>query len=222
MTNLWEKVQTILQENEIPDRHTFFQLKNFVIGKECTVQGQLWQAIREMKARKESVEALELQIENAEDELELIDIKIERIQTLNQTDPFVARESVILKRKAEREKRTLITSIEKVKSKIKFLMEEIRFFVGAFDNLSKTQSVKPIDDIHAQKEYWNEKLQEELNIRLILKNPIDSSFVQTVLSLDDDAPVKVDMMEMLKGVQKKMIEQRDQARSLEAERKRIK
>ena len=40
-TELIEKVETILNKVDLPDRHTFFQLEKFVIGKEPTVQAQL-------------------------------------------------------------------------------------------------------------------------------------------------------------------------------------
>lgn len=221
MSNLWEKVDTILEKIEIPERHTFFQLKNFIVGKECTVQGQLWQIIRELKARKESIESLELQIEDAEDELELIDIRIERIQNDNKstTDCFILRENAIIRKKTDRDRRRLIASIEKIKVKIKYLMEEINFFVGAYETLAKVQTVKPVDDIPSQKEYWNEKLYEELNLRLLLKNTLDANLVQTILSLDDDAPVKNHVIGMLKEVQQKAIEHRDQLRITAAEKR---
>ena len=77
-TELIEKVHTILNKASLPDRHTFFQLEKFVIGKEPTAQSQLWQIIREMQARIETVDSYRKQLEDAEDTLELFDIKIER------------------------------------------------------------------------------------------------------------------------------------------------
>lgn len=216
MTEVWEKVESILQKTELPERHTYFQLKNFIVGKEYTVQGQLWQVLREIKARKESVESLELQIEDAEDGLGLIDIKIERIvlaQTLA-VDSLDQKELVISLRKTERERRGLVASIEKVKRKIRYLMEEITYFLGAYETLSKVEEVKPIDDIKAQKEYWNEKLLEELNLRLLLKNHLDPNLIQTILSLDNDAPVKISVMKILERGQEYLLAERDQRRSI--------
>ena len=215
MSDILEKVDSILGSVELPERHTFFQLKNFVIGKEYTVQGQLWQIVRELRSRRDSVESLQLQLEDSEDNLELIDIGIESYKEpdgFGFDSPRTAlriREMKVLIRKKEREKRSLLKAMEKLKSKIKYLTEEIQYLVGAFVTLSKVQEAKPLDDITAQKEYWNEKLSEELNLRLLLKTHIDTDFVRTILSLDEDAPVKQSMLAILKKIQQNSIEERN-------------
>ena len=65
---------------------SFFQIEKFIIGKEVTAQAQLWSIVRELQSRKETVENLELDLENAEDNLELFDIKIEKIEKLIRMD----------------------------------------------------------------------------------------------------------------------------------------
>lgn len=217
-----EKVDSILGSVEMPERHTYFQLKNFVIGKECTVQGQLWQVVKEIRARKDSAEALKTQIADLQDNLELVDIRIEqlRLPENNELDIPVAnqllrdRERGVLIRKAQREKESTEKSIGKLEEKVKYLFEEITYFVNAFDTLSKVEAMKPLDDINAQKQYWNEKLTEELNLRLILNRPLDSDFVKTIMSLDDDAPVKKQMVAMIQRLQQQFVEERDRNRSL--------
>lgn len=215
MSDILQKVDSILGSVEIPERHTFFQLKNFVIGKEYTVQGQLWQIIRELRSRRDSIESLELQLEDSEDNLELIDIGIEAYKTpdflgVDSTRiELQMREINVHVRKKEREKRSLLKAMEKIKSKIKYLTEESQYLIGAFVTLSKVQEVKPLDDITAQKEYWNEKLSEELNLRLLLKTHIDTDFVRTILSLDEDSPVKQSMLAILKKIQQNSIEERN-------------
>ena len=68
--------------------------------------------------------------------------------------------------------------------------------------------VKSLDDESAQKEYWNERLLEEFNLRIILKRPLDPDFVKTVMSLHDDAAVKKHVTAALENVQQQMIAQR--------------
>lgn len=80
--NIIKKASDILNKFETPDRHSFFQIEKFIIGKEVTVQAQLWSIVRELQSRKETIENLELDLENAEDNLELFDIKIEKIDKL--------------------------------------------------------------------------------------------------------------------------------------------
>jgi hypothetical protein len=217
-SELLQKVDAILDQTEIPERHTFFQIKNFIIGKEYTVQGQLWQVVRELKARKESLDALELQIADAEDNVELIDIDIEDLNSELEIHSdgkalLRIRRREIRTRKLEREKAALLKNVQSLKNKVKYLLEEVTYLVGAFETLSRVEQIKAIDDVGAQKQYWNEKLATHLNLKLLLKNPLDADFVNTILALDDDAPVKQHMLGMLDRVQKLMIEERDRQRA---------
>lgn len=64
--------------------------------------------------------------------------------------------------------------------------------------------MKPLDDIEAQQQYWNEKFTEELNLRLLLKQPIDVDFVRTIMSLDDQSSIKQQMTTILQKIQRQM------------------
>lgn len=218
------KTDEILERSELPDRHSYFQIKKFIIGKECTVQGQLWQIVRELKARKETVESLTKQLEDAADNMELMDIQIERQDRIingklsnsvfeHQTspDPLNIKEAEINKRKLEREKKHLEESTEKVKQKIKFTQEESAYFLSAFEELEKIEKLKPMDDSEAQAEYWNEKLLEEFNLRILLRKPLDPELVKTIMALNDNSPVKKHLSVMLQKVQHSMIENNEKA-----------
>ena len=76
-TEIMERINKIL-ENELSERHSYFQLKYFIIGKEPTLQGKMWQCIRELGSRKDSLNAIEIQNHELNDKKELIDIKIEK------------------------------------------------------------------------------------------------------------------------------------------------
>jgi hypothetical protein len=215
-TELIEKVETILNKVDLPDRHTFFQLEKFVIGKEPTVQAQLWQIVREMQARIETVDSFRKQLEDAEDTLELFDIKIEkrsraiREKSKNQTpySDLNLQEHEINIRKLQREKESLILSARKVNKKLKSILEELAFLVMAYDKIVEMHGeIKPIDDEKAQKEMWNEKLLEEFNLRVILQRPLEPEFVRTVLCLGDDSPVKQHVVGLVENIQKKMLSQ---------------
>jgi len=218
------KTDEILERSELPDRHSYFQIKKFIIGKECTVQGQLWQIVRELKARKETVESLTKQLEDAADNMDLMDIQIERQDRIingklsnsvfeHQTslDPLNIKEAEINKRKLEREKKHLEESTEKVKQKIKFTQEESAYFLSAFEELEKIEKLKPMDDSEAQAEYWNEKLLEEFNLRILLRKPLDPELVKTIMALNDNSPVKKHLSVMLQKVQHSMIENNEKA-----------
>lgn len=214
---LFDKVQTLLAKAEMPERHTFFQMKNFIVGKECTVQGQLWQITRELRARQDSILALHDQLEDAADNVALLEITVERLRAPADEDELQGRERQIKIRKVERERASLERTIQTLKNKSKYLLEEMAYLFTAHETLNKIQAMKPLDDVDAQKEYWNEKLTEELNLRLLLRHPLDCDFVKTILALEDTSPVKKQMVEILGKVQANMIAERDRQLSLKAD-----
>lgn len=215
-TELIEKVETILNKVDLPDRHTFFQLEKFVIGKEPTVQAQLWQIVREMQARLETIDSYRKQLEDAEDTLELFDLKIERQNRAMREESKAEttysdlnlQEYEINIRKLQREKDSLILSARKVTKKLKCILEELAFLTMAYENIVKNHGeIKQLDDEAAQKEMWNEKLLEEFNLRVILQRPLEPEFVRTVLCLGDDSPVKQHVVKLVENIQKKMLTQ---------------
>lgn len=215
-TELIQKVESVLNKVDLPDRHTFFQLEKFVIGKEPTAQSQLWQIVREMQARLETVDSYRKQLEDAEDTLELFDIKIERHNRnlrlqceFPQSDHDLnLQECEINIRKLQRDKDSLILSAIKVKKKLKCVLEELAFLMAGYEKIVANHGeAKSLDDDEAQREMWNEKLLEEFNLRVVLQRPLEPEFVRTVLCLGDDAPVKQHVIKMLENIQKKMLTQ---------------
>jgi hypothetical protein len=214
MENLLEKVDKILDKANLPERHTFYQIQKFIIGKEPTGQAQLWAIVRELQARRDSVEAIKKDLRDAEDNLELLDLKIERLNRQIREDaksegPFTdlnIQEHEINIRKLQREKEALVAAARKVNKKLKSILEEMDFLAKGFELvLSQVGEMKPIDDEEAQKEMWNEKLLEEFNLRVILQRPLDPEFIKTVMCLHDEAVVKKHVVNLVENIQKKMI-----------------
>lgn len=229
-----DKVNTLLAQVDLPERHTFFQMKNFIVGKEPTLQAQLWQVVKELRARSDSFRALQLQLDDQKDELELAEINyevarempeepeekdnfgIDQPKSVAEIDRHKRRRRIMI-RKALRHVEAIRDNLKKLETKIKYLLEEVTYLVGAYETLSKVEPIKPLDDVAAQKQYWNEKFAEELNLRLLLKNPLDSEFVRTVLALDDDAPVKKQMVAIIQRIQDDMIARRDRDRAAQVQ-----
>jgi hypothetical protein len=208
------KVDEILKKANIPDRHTFFQIEKFIIGKEPTAQAQLWAIARELQARKETIDNFDKELKDVEDNLELMDLKIERIDrtikkeaSSNSEDTDLnIKECEINIRKLQREKSCLIQSACKVKKKYDGILEEINYLVSGYEKItSQYEEMKKIDDEQAQKEMWNEKLLEEFNLRVIFNRPFDTDFIKTVMCLNDDAPVKKHVIALIENIQKRMI-----------------
>lgn len=216
-TELLAKVHEILHLANMPDRHTFFQIEKFIIGKEPTAQSQLWAIVRELQARVDTIEQFQKDLRDAEDDLELFDIKIERLDRAlkseaGNNDPNTdlnIKEFEINIRKLQRDKETLISSARKLNNKLKNVLEEINYLVGGYEKIvANYEAIKPLDDEQAQKDMWNEKLLEEFNLRVILQRPLDPEFVKTVMCLHDDAPVKKQVVTLVENIQKKMIAER--------------
>jgi SMC interacting uncharacterized protein involved in chromosome segregation len=222
-TQLIQRANDILREHDLPDRHSYFQIEKFIIGKEVTAHAQLWQVVRELDSRIGTVEALQADIEDAEDQLELFEIEIEtlNLQIRKLTDTSIsedmdwyAEESHKLKirsheiniRKMERKKNSLAKSARKVAHKMKSVMEEMNCLIAAYDKIKGViGECKEFDDRESQREMWNEKFLEEFNLRALLQRPLDTDFVKSIMALDDDAPVKMHTTELLANIQGKML-----------------
>lgn len=216
-TELIKKINTILEKANLPDRHTFFQIEKFIIGKEPTVQSQLWAIIRELQARVETVEQFEKDLKDSEDNIELFDIKIERLdiaikEESQKNDAYSdlnIKEYEINIRRLLRDKQSLILAAQKVNKKLRSTLEEMGYLLAGYEKtVANYGDLKPLDDEQAQKEMWNEKLLEEFNLRLILQRPLDPEFIRTVLCLHDEAPVKRQVINLVENIQKQMIAER--------------
>jgi hypothetical protein len=85
-------------------------------------------------------------------------------------------------------------------------MEEMAVLVCAHEAIvAQIGEMKPMDDEEAQREMWNEKLLEELNLRVILQRPIDSELVRTIMCLPEDVQVKKTMTQLLESRQQQML-----------------
>lgn len=201
---LHEEIERIAN-NDLKDRHSYFQLQFFLIGKEPTNQAKLWRCIRELKTRKESIDSLKLEIDDVNDDIALINIEIQE-NTPKQED---GEKSAILFRKIKRKKDGQIARLNSLKSRLESIEEECAFIVDAFNSLSRHEALKPYDDINAQKQYWNEKLGQEFNLRLLLGMPPDLELMKTILALNSDAEVKKDALQIIDQIQQRLDQQRN-------------
>ncbi len=196
-------------------RHSYFQLKYFVLGKEPTHQGRLWKCLRELSCKKESLDSLTFQMEDAKDNLELLKIQREKDVIFGS---YNQEEEIIKERQFNRQQTIMTKSIDKMESQIKFLWQEIKFFIQAYEDLSKFEPMKDYDDINAQKEFWNEKISEDINLRILLQQPFDIELAKTALSLNEDSSVRIYLEQRLEEIQAKL---KTQIKEIDGETKDI-
>jgi len=104
-----------LLRHEVVERHSFYQLNQFLLGGEPTVQAKMWQALRELKTRQQSLNSLKLEIEDLKDSQELLSIQRERLKGEDLDNavlpefgtPVAAREKEMLKRERDIELRRI-------------------------------------------------------------------------------------------------------------------
>jgi hypothetical protein len=209
-------------EVDVVARHSYFQLKYFVIGKEPTHQARLWQCLREIKARKESLRSINWEIEDSEDSIELLNIDIQEREirqknvqnsiTYEKKQDRAARREEIELKKQKRQALAGAEGLDQLRMRKNWLVEEATFFLESYQNLEELESLKPFDDFDSQKEYWGKKLADQLQLKLLLQSPLDTELVMTILALPDDIPVKQDMVRRLDSVQAQVEKLKEQCK----------
>jgi len=194
----FEQALDAIIAHDLKDRHSYFQLQYFIIGKEPTIQAKLWRCVRELKTRKETIAAIKLEIDDINDDLELINIKIQDMSVISTL------RDEIKKRKLARKKTGLSNRLENLNDRLKNISEEAEFLIRAYQALEKKESIKPYDDLNSQKQYWDEKLGQEFNLRMLLGMPMDLELIKTILALSSDSPVKDDAKGLLNVMQERI------------------
>ncbi len=189
-------------KNEVIQRHSYFQLKYFVIGKEPTTQSKMWQCLRELKTRRESLESIDLEVEETKDKIELLDIAVKKLENEQErvrqspvdicdtTTELYHKECAVKIRQIGRQKKAAESNLLQLSERQKWLEQEARFFLESFKNLAKTEALKPFDDLEAQKQYWTEKLSQKLNLKMLTHNQLDTELIETIVALPDEMPIK--------------------------------
>ncbi len=205
--DIFEKINE-LSAKAPENRHSYFQLKYFILGKEPTTQAQLWQCLTQLQGKKETIDAIAFQIEDTKDDIELLNIEKEELQiqvcpTIKNADQ---RKLAIQLRKIERKIKSLIDHVNKLDKKLEFEVQEARFYIQAFEALEKKEPLKDFDDFDAQKEYWEATIAEDLNLRLILRQPLPVDTVKTALNLHEGSPTKQQLTKLLENFSKLQVE----------------
>lgn len=200
MNNIYENALNLVEKYNLPNRHTFYQLKHFVIGKELTIQSKLQKCLKEIDARKESLRDMILGIEEANDDIKLIDLKIKSIEKKKIKSYLNKEFKKINLNKLNRKKQNLINNISSIEKKKNDCEEEIKFIMAMFYEIEKLEQVKPYDDLQSNIEFWNENFSQELKLRILLQKPLDIELVKCILSLNNNAPIKKELIQMIESL----------------------
>lgn len=205
-SELYEEAINLISKNEVSNRHTFFQLKHFVLGKEVTTQSKMQKCLKETEARVESVNNMILSMDETNDDIKLIELKILSLQKKKPKNDINKQYKQIQIRKLERKKALLFNSLQNTRKKLKETEEEVAFFVNAFKQLEKIEPLKRYDDPESNQNFWNENFGQELQLRLLLQKPLDLELVKCILALDKESPIRTEVVKMLEQLQNKALE----------------
>lgn len=184
-----------------PDRNTFFQFNFFNLGKEPTIQGKIHACLNELKGRRDSLRAMELELTNAGDQIELLGLEKKRVEA-----KFPEEEWDIRRRMIDRKIVGTQDQILKLREKQAAIEEEVQFFLSAFKQLAAKEAPRPWDDFDVQLQYWNARYAQEMRTRIIMGLPPDLNTVKCVMQLPDSAPIKAELLQVIREREKKLLE----------------
>ena len=83
-------------------------------------------------------------------------------------------------------------------------LQEARFYVEAFEGLEKVEKLKDFDDYDAQTEYWEAKISEEINLRILTRQPLSVDLLKTALCMHESSSIKKEMLNLLEHYKKEI------------------
>ena len=209
--DIYAEICDMLDQKEVSNRHSYFQMKYFIVMKEPTHQARLWRCLREIEARKQALDAMKLEIEDTRDHQELLQFELGDLELKVQglpIDSLEYKKLSISKRSALRKQVALEGTLASLTHKYQETLEEAMFFVNTYKNLEKKAPLKPFDDFESQKEYWNEKISQEFHLMGLLGQPVGLELVKTALALEDSMPIKQQLIQKLTQTQNTIIQKK--------------
>jgi chromosome segregation ATPase len=197
-----EEAAGLVRGSGVSGRHTFYQLKHFVLGKEVTTQAKMWKCIRELEARVGAAKSMLNGIEEAEDDLRILDIRTQVLEKKKSKSALHREYKDIRRRKLERRRSALEESISDMRRRLGETEEEMKFFLGAYRQLESIEPLRPHDDPEANASYWDQNFAQELQLRMMLQRPLDPELVKCILALHEGSSVRRELVGMLDQIQR--------------------
>ena len=199
------EVKQILENVKPKRRHSYYQLKHFVIGKEVSIQAKLRKCLLELDSRSNALEQMFMSLEDEQDNLMILELEIEEYSNqVVEKETIEEKKKQIKRRKLMRRASQCKNLIEEIGQKITECEEEMRFLLHAFKEISKIEELQPFDDLDTERAIWDEKYAEELQLRVLTNRPLDVDFVRSCLCMDTSSSVKQEMHKLLGQIEKQL------------------
>ena len=195
------KIKEIIDKEIVVNRHSDFQIEKFIIGKELTPSAKAWQCVRELKTRYESLVNINFEIENQKD-----DIILKKIEKDKKIKVVVIDEELSIEiRKIDRHISHMTGNLLKLETKKKNIELESAKFVEILEELLKSTPFVDYNNDDAQKEYFENKFANEINLNILLGHPINNELVRSTMCLGDNSKIKAQLVESLSNIQRKFL-----------------
>lgn len=195
-------VSALVGSSGVSGRHTFYQLKHFVLGKEVTTQAKMWKCIRELEARLGSAKSIASGIAEAEDDLKILDIRAQVLEKKKSKSPLHREYKEVRRRKLDRRRLALEESVSDMRRRLLETEEEMRFFLGAYRQMEAIEPLRPHDDPEANASYWDQNFAQELQLRMMLQRPLDPELVKCILAMHEGSAVRRELVGILDQIQR--------------------
>jgi hypothetical protein len=136
----------------------------------------------------------------------LHELEIERIKE-SQEAPLSEEEQIKI-RQTRRRIKGVDHQIESFASTIKAKENEANFLIGLYEKLIEIEPEKDWDSLEVQANYWNAKLTQEIETRLLLSQQPNAEDFKTVMAMPNGLPIKdatAKLIENRKDDVKKMV-----------------
>jgi hypothetical protein len=197
-----EEAAGLVRGSGVSGRHTFYQLKHFVLGKEITTQAKMWKCVRELEARVGAAKSIINGIEEAEDDLRILDIRGQVLEKKKSKSALHREYKEIRRRKLGRRRASLEESLADMRRRLGETEEEMKFFLGAYRQLEAIEPLRPHDDPEANASYWDQNFAQELQLRMMLQRPLDTELVKCILAMHEGSSVRRELVGILDQIQR--------------------
>jgi hypothetical protein len=202
-----DQAAELISRAGVSGRHTFYQLKHFVLGKEVTTQAKMWKCVREIDARLGSAKSIIRGMEEAEDDLRILALKDEILEKKKAKSVLHREYKEIRRRKLKRSRLALEESLADMRKRLSETEDEMRFFLGAYRQMESLEPLRPHDDPEANADYWDQNFAQELQLRMMLQRPLDVELVKCILALDEGSTTRKDLVGMLEQIRMRALEE---------------
>jgi len=132
--------------------------------------------------------------------LKILEIKINILEKKKVKSELNKEQKEIRIRKLSRKEMAISDSIFEMERRLKETEEEIKFFLEEYKEMEKISPLLPQDDWQVNADYWNQTFTKELQLRIMLQKPLDLELVKSILALDDNASIKIEMIGILNQI----------------------